>query len=120
MKRAHASRGANRKCFMIRTSLRISLRTRNRTFVNVIAARRASAKRETNDRSTVIRRSLKVVPHGPELVEVQGVCGGCAMALQTGCNASEEIVSQLARSLCRPSNTTGADGHNWFNALLKT
>lgn len=60
------------------------------------------------------------MPHGPELVEVQGVCGGCAMALQTGCNASEEIVSQLARSLCRPSNTTGADGHNWFNALLKT
>jgi hypothetical protein len=33
IRRADASPGANRKRFMIRTSLRISLRRRNRTFV---------------------------------------------------------------------------------------
>jgi hypothetical protein len=38
-RRAHASPEANRKRFMIRTSLRISLRRRNRTFVKVIAVR---------------------------------------------------------------------------------
>ena len=39
MRRAHASPDANRKRFMIRTSLRISLWQRNRTLVKVIAAR---------------------------------------------------------------------------------
>src|SRR6266576_6215637 len=61
MKRAHASRGANRKFFMIRTSLRISLRTRNRTFVNVIAARRASAPLLRREKRTIARLNLRNV-----------------------------------------------------------
>jgi hypothetical protein len=66
MKRAHASAGANRKGFMIRTTLRISLRPRNRTFVNVIAARTgvtltfllSLTKEEKTHRSAKLRNSV--------------------------------------------------------------
>jgi hypothetical protein len=40
MKGTHANLGANRKNFMIRTSLRISTQRRNTTFANVFAVKK--------------------------------------------------------------------------------
>ena len=70
IRRAHASPGANRKRFMIRTSLRISLRRRNRTFAKALAGAFAKKLRRFGGNEPkifidrLLRRWLKVGSSG--------------------------------------------------------
>src|SRR5215831_16377195 len=60
MKRAHANASANRKKFMIRTSLRISMRRRNTTFSNVLAVNEKEANRRCLNEGNLTGKSMKI------------------------------------------------------------